>query len=58
LVPVFASLTMQRAEAIVWGLVAYPSLSDDRVILVIVVEAVISMKKSSWRSVEYLTSAL
>jgi hypothetical protein len=49
---------MQRAEAIVWGLVAYPSLSDDRVILVIVVEAVISMKKSSWRSVEYLTSAL
>jgi hypothetical protein len=46
LVPVFASLTTQRAEARAEGSVTYPSLPDGEVAHVIVVGAVLSMAKS------------
>jgi hypothetical protein len=49
---------MQRAEARVWGSVACSGLPGDRVVPVVVVEAVISMSKSFWQSTEYLMSAL
>jgi hypothetical protein len=48
LIPVFAFLTVQRAEARVWGSDAYPSLSDGGTIRVMVVETVIGMVKSVW----------
>jgi hypothetical protein len=48
LIPVFASLTVQRAEARVWGSDVYPSLSNGGAIRVMVVETVIGMVKSVW----------
>ena len=48
MIPVFASLIEQRAEANVWGSDTYTSLPDGRVVRVVVVEIVISMVKSAW----------
>jgi hypothetical protein len=46
MIPVFAYLTVQRAEARVWGLDAYPSLSGGDAACVVVVDTVVSMVKN------------
>jgi hypothetical protein len=45
MIPVFASLTVQRAEPRVWGLDAYLSLSGGDTACVVVVDIVVSMVK-------------
>jgi hypothetical protein len=48
LVPIFASLTMQRAKAKAEGSVTYSSLFDGEAVQVVVVGAMAGMAKRSW----------
>jgi hypothetical protein len=47
-IPVFESLTVQRAEARVWGSDAYPSLPDGGAVWAVVIGTMISVVKSTW----------